>query len=157
MFNPENVYYDYDENRVAQNNDNWYGPYWYKYCIFEEMLKNLDVKVLERNLIFEWQNINKLSQLYLMSKIWLNEEKDEKKKNKKIRDKQDEQVKKLLGNETSNDTQKEISKILNADREPGDESGEKAAGEFYAEELFKKIKAAYEWFSDDSQTFSDYL
>jgi len=132
MFNTENVYYDYDENWVAQNNDNWYGPYWYKYCIFEEMLKKLDVKVLERNLILEWENINKLSQLYIMSKIWLNEEKE---KNKN----QDNAIKNIL---------------WDYDREWDEELWGKEKWEPEAIALWEKIKDDYlngNWGNDDNE------
>ena len=60
-----------------ENNDSNTNQYWksdidgQKYktnpSIFEKVLKNLDVKVLEKNLVFEWKNVDKLSQLYLLS------------------------------------------------------------------------------------------
>lgn len=36
--------------------------------IIKELLKDTEVKILERNLEFNWENVNKLSQLYLLGK-----------------------------------------------------------------------------------------
>ena len=117
MYNPQNVYYDYDENWVAQNNDQWYGPYWYRYCIFKEILKNLDVKVLERNLIFEWNNVDKLSQLYIMSKLWWARKMDHQ--------------------------NKRIKWLLDADRDPDESLEWKESWEAKAEVLWNDIKNDY--------------
>ncbi len=125
MYNPQNVCYDYDEDWFAQNNDQWYWPYGYRYCIFEEMLKNLDVKILERNLIFEWNNVDKLSQIYIMSKFgWF-----------KGKDKQDQQVK----------------KIFDADRDLDEELGDAESWEAKAQELWNDIKLDYDWWSPDDE------
>jgi len=117
MFNPQNVFYDYDENWVAQNNDHWYWPYWYRFCIFEEVLKNLDVKILERNLIFEWENIDKLNQLYLMSKLWYRTTKGQ----------QDSQ----------------INTLLDAARDEGEGLGNAEVGKENATALWDLIKADF--------------
>lgn len=127
MFNPENVYYDFDENWVAQNNDKWYWPYGYKFCIFEEMLKNLDVKVVERNIIFEWKNVDKLSQIYIMSK--------------------------LSWNKTKENQDKKVNELLDAAYHPEEWLWWKEEWEKYAEEIFKKIMLDvedYNWESEES-------
>jgi len=156
MFNPENVYYDFDENGFAQNNDQWYWPYWYKFCIFKEILKTLEVKVIERNLIFQWKDTNKLSQLYIMSTLWSN-------RKKVTNERQDKKLNKILNKTSQEDTKKELSKILDADRESEEWLGGKEDGELKAETLFNKIKKAYESYQelDTSQTwditFNDFL
>ena len=158
MFNPENVYYDFDENGVAKNNDQWYWPYWYKFCIFKEILKDLDVKVVERNLILEWKSTNKLSQLYIISKLWSNEEET---KSEALNERQDKKIDKLLNENLQEDTKKELSNILDADRESEDDSAEKEAGETYAETLFERIKNIYTIYDGDTSAqdtqFTDYL
>ena len=41
-----------------------------KYPIFAEILKDLDVNVLKRNLIFDWTNIDCISTLYAFQELW---------------------------------------------------------------------------------------
>lgn len=70
LFNPQDVYNNLDENWFddGSKGDGWYTQYWYKYCIFKEVLKDLDVTIIERNLIFDDKNVDVLSNLYLMAK-----------------------------------------------------------------------------------------
>ena len=118
MFSPENVHTDFDENGVAQNNDQWYWPYWYRFCIFEEMLKSLDVKIVERNLIFDWKNVDKLSQIYVMSKLWWDRD--------------------LIENQD-----RKINNLLDAAYD-SEELGDAESGKAKAEELWNDIKSGYQ-------------
>lgn len=86
--------------------------------LFEEMLKSLDVKVVERNLIFDWKNIDKLSQIYIMSKLWWD---------RKLNDDQD----------------KKITKLMDAAYE-SEELGDAESGKARAEELWNDIKLGYQ-------------
>ena len=71
MFNPQEIYDNIDENWFddPSRSDHGYWLYWYRFGIFKEMLKKIDVKITKRDLIFEWNDVDKLSQLYVMSKL----------------------------------------------------------------------------------------
>ena len=47
--------------KAKQSNNNW--------NLFEQILANTDVKIIKRNLILKWKDIDKLSQLYLLPYI----------------------------------------------------------------------------------------
>lgn len=94
----------FSDNWRAQNNDQWC----WQFCIFEEVLKKLDVKVIKRDLIFEWKDINKLSQLYLMAKLHWNWE------NKQIENDQDDKVIDLFSRKDSNEKEEwKLKRLLN--------------------------------------------
>ena len=101
---------------------------------------------------------NKLSQLYIMSKLWSNEEKT---KSEALNERQNKKIDKLLNEDLQEDTKKELSNILDADRESEDDSAEKEAGETYAETLFERIKNIYTIYDGDTSAqdtqFTDYL
>ena len=87
---------------------NWYWPNWYEFCIFEQMLKKLDVEVAERKLIFEWKDINKLSQLYILAKLHWNWE------NKQIENDQDDKVINLFSKKDSTEKEEwKLKRLLN--------------------------------------------
>ena len=150
MYNPQNIYDNMDENWFddSSRSDGWYWPYWYRFCVFEEVLKNLDVNVVERNLIFEWNDVDKLSQIYLMSKFWW----------WKLKEQQD----------------KYANSSLDADRDP-EELGDADAGKARATAVWNSLKYDYnensfldedtweieyqrdEWIDEKAQEYRDKL
>lgn len=123
MYNPQKIYDNIDENWFddTSKGDHWYWPHWYRFGIFKEMLKKIDVKVIKRDLIFEWKDADILSQLYIMS--WDKHTKE-----------QDKQVKSIL-----KDFNRSSSEAL----------GWKEEWEQYANDVFKKIKSDFEDYVPD--------
>ena len=136
MFDPQNIYGNLDENWFDDDSgsDLWYWEYWYRFCIFKEMLKKIDVNVVERNLIFEWNDIDRISQLYIMTKLWS----------------------KGLQQDAQADTWLrwwEEKKLTDAAKVSEEELGDAAEGERNAEDIRNNyIKPWYESEHDDSWT-----
>lgn len=134
MFSPQNVYRDIDEYWEAQNSDQWYWPYWYRFCIFEELLKKIDLKITKRNIIFDGNNIDKLSQLYIMSKLWWD------KYFENLWEQQDKKIENVL---------------WDYDRDSDEELGDADWGRAKAEDLWDSIKDVYDDYknSDDQEAY----
>ena len=103
---------------------------WLSGSIFEEIMKELNIKIISRNIKLDWNNIDKISLLYVM---WNSEQKAL----KKIKNKIPEKTKKLLNN------------FRNEQEKHGEDIWEK-----YAKEIFEEIEQnAYE--EDPYYIFND--
>lgn len=124
-----------NHNWEAQNNNQWQ----WQVFIFEEIMKDLDVKVLERNLILDWQNVDQLSKLYLLAKLWSPAEVKKIWENANV----DEQVKKALNCNywtEENETWTE-----------GKEEWEK-----YADNAYQDIKWDYKNYDERNSSWNDW-
>jgi len=134
---PQNVYPNLDENWFDDSSKK--NDLDIKYPLFKETLKKLNVKIVERNLIFEWKNVDKLSQIYLLAKLWSPTE------TKKIGDNVniDEQAQKVLkGNYWSEE---------NETWTEGKENGES-----YANDAYTDIKDDYDNYDESNNTWDDW-
>ncbi len=160
IFKPQNVYTNLDEDWF--DTGRWDNSSTISYsdevCIFEEVLKKLDVKVIKRDLIFEWKNIDKLHQIYILSKLWWKQEKERQEINERLTQHQDEKINKIFGTDTSRLDKpewekKQVHEVSDASRHSDEELGDVEAGKPKADALWKKIKRAYEDYinSDDEE------